>query len=589
MTREELIQEYAKCFNDTKYAIQTYLETYDNTQGAHVPFNLFPEQETLIDDYENNNENVVLKYRQAGVSTVTSAWLSKKLQFASPEKPEKILILANKLDTATEMANKVKTFLRQWPGWVDVGFDKDKNAQKHYRLTNGSEVKAVATSVDALRGYTPTVLVFDEAAYIETGTDLWAACMASLSTGGQVIVISTPNGFDKIYYEIYDQSVRGLNDFKISGLKWYRDPRFNKDLKFIKLEKDLTHYFLNIEDYINHEILDNVTPDNYQRLIDDGYKPFSSWFETMCKKLKYDRRKISQELECAFLGSGDNVIHGDTIEILKADVCEPIEKWIGNDLWIWKEPVVGHKYIMGIDVSRGDSEDSTGFTIIDFDTREQVLEYLGKTPPDIAAELAMKWAKKYTCFIVVDITGGMGVSTSRKLLELGHKDFFYDGVDPGDMWKFNPRNTDKTPGINFNNKRAQIVQALEEQLRTGFKIRSNRLINELNTFVYINGRPDHMSGHHDDLIMAIAMALYVAQNSFSNLRKNANQAKAMLDSWVIRDNPREGQEKKEMFNQTPGRMYELGTSGYIPHNNNHNHNQNDIMKENMWLFGGIKK
>ena len=44
------------------------------------------------------------------------------------------------------------------------------------------------------------------------------------------------------------------------------------------------------------------------------------------------------------------------------------------------------KYIMGIDVSRGDSEDFTTFCIIDFDEREQVLEYLGKIPPDVAAE-----------------------------------------------------------------------------------------------------------------------------------------------------------------------------------------------------------
>ena len=123
----------------------------------------------MIQDFEKYNENIVLKYRQAGVSTATSAWISKKLQFSSPEKPEKVLILANKLDTATEMANKIKNFLRQWPDWIDVGFDKDKNSQKHYRLNNGSEVKAVATSVDALRGYTPTILVFDEAAYIEGG------------------------------------------------------------------------------------------------------------------------------------------------------------------------------------------------------------------------------------------------------------------------------------------------------------------------------------------------------------------------------------------------------------------------------------
>ena len=37
----------------------------------------------------------------------------------------------------------------------------------------------------------------------------------------------------------------------------------------------------------------------------------------MAKKLKFDRRKIAQELECNFLGSGDNVIPNETIEKMK--------------------------------------------------------------------------------------------------------------------------------------------------------------------------------------------------------------------------------------------------------------------------------
>jgi len=575
MKRDKLILEYARCFNDTEYALATYLETYDNTQNKHVPFKLFPEQAEMIKDFETYNENIVLKYRQAGVSTATSAWVAKKLQFSSPDKPEKVLVLANKLDTAAEMANKIKVFLRQWPDWIDVGFDKDKNSQKHYRLNNGSEVKAVATSVDALRGYTPTILIFDEAAYIEAGNDLWAACMASLSTGGQVIVISTPNGFDKIYYEIFDQSVRGLNNFHISRLKWYNDPRFSKDLQWIKIDKDITHFLLNRDDYPDIEFLDNVPKEEYEKMEELGYAPYSDWFEQMCKKLKFDRRKISQELGCAFLGSGDNVIPTDILKTLEKNIIEPKEKWIGNELWVWKEPIEGHQYIMGIDVSRGDSEDSTGFTIIDFDEREQVIEYLGKIPPDIAAELAMKWAKKYDCYIVVDITGGMGVSTSRKLLELGHRDFFYDGIKAEEMWRFNPKSTEKTPGINFNNKRAQIVQALEEQLRTGFKVHSQRLLNELKTFVFINGRPDHMSGHHDDLIMAMAMSLYVAQNSFTQLKKNVNQAKAMLDSWVVHENTKPNDGGRPVFEPT----YLKGRPD-LPQSND--------MKDYLWLFAGLK-
>jgi phage FluMu gp28-like protein len=134
---------------------------------------------------------------------------------AQKKKPEKILIIANKLDTSMEFANKVRSFVDQWPDWLGIKFSNEKNSQRHFKLTNGCEVKAVATSKDALRGYTPTILIFDEAAFIEADDDFWSACMASLSTGGKVIVISTPNGFDPIYYSIYDQALRGMNDFRL--------------------------------------------------------------------------------------------------------------------------------------------------------------------------------------------------------------------------------------------------------------------------------------------------------------------------------------------------------------------------------------
>ena len=167
LSKEQLMVEYVRCMKDTPYALRTYLQTYDNTVSKYVPLELFPDQISLLDDYEEYEENIALKYRQAGVSTVTAAWISKRLVFAKKNQPEKILIIANKLDTSMEMANKIRAFVDQWPAWVGAGFSADKNSQKHYKLVNGSEVKAVATSKDALRGFTPTILVFDEAAFIE--------------------------------------------------------------------------------------------------------------------------------------------------------------------------------------------------------------------------------------------------------------------------------------------------------------------------------------------------------------------------------------------------------------------------------------
>jgi hypothetical protein len=540
LSKEAVLMEYAKCMRSTPYALKTYLQTYDNTVSKYVPLELFPDQISLVEDYENYNENIALKYRQAGVSTVTAAWSSKKLVFAKKNSPEKVLIIANKLDTAVEVANKIRGFTDQWPSWVGVGFSAEKNSQRHFKLTNGCEVKAVATSKDALRGYTPTILIFDEAAYIEADGDFWAACMASLSTGGKVIVVSTPNGYDAIYYEIYDQALKGMNEFKVSEMVWWKDPRYAKDLSLINV-KDIIHYYLNRNEYPNVEIIEYNNKeknfDEIRQLISQGYKPNSSWYESMVKKLKYDKRKVNQELECAFLGSGDNVFNSDMLEDLRVNmVKEPPTKMMGGGLWIWKEPEIGKKYIMGVDVSRGDSEDFSTFQIVDFDTREQVAEYVGKLPPDTLAEICYKWGNMYNAFIVVDITGGMGVTTSLRLRELGYRNVYVDGVDVSNKWQYDPKATEKIPGINFNAKRVQIIATFEEYLRHGFRINSSRLLNEMNTFIYMNGRPDHQKGQHDDLIMSVAMALYVGETSFSSLNKVTNQTKAMIDSWTVNTN-----------------------------------------------------
>jgi len=183
----------------------------------------------------------------------------------------------------------------------------------------------------------------------------------------------------------------------------------------------------------------------------------------------------------------------------------------------------------------------------------------------------------YNAFIVTDITGGMGVATSRKLQELGYKNLYVDGVNPGDKWKWDPKINEKIPGINFNSKRVQIVAAFEEALRHDFGVRSMRLYNELNTFVYINGKPDHQKGQHDDLIMAMAMALYVAETSFSKLEKATEHAKAMLESWSVESNDFKG----SYTNFNPG----IPSVNYGDYGYNHNQLSRSDYEKYLWLFG----
>jgi hypothetical protein len=174
----------------------------------------------------------------------------------------------------------------------------------------------------------------------------------------------------------------------------------------------------------------------------------------------------------------------------------------------------------------------------------------------------------------------MGVSTSRKLQEMGYKNLYVDGLEMGNIWKYDSKALDKIPGLNFNNKRVQIISAFEEAMRHGFKIYSHRLFNEMNTFIYMNGRPDHQKGHHDDLIMAIGMAIYVGEISFTQLTKVVDKTKIMLESWQVTSN--DNVSNSISFNPV------LPAGRPVQTQNNYEVSRNDYQKYS-WLFGGGRR
>ena len=67
---------------------------------------------------------------------------------------------------------------------------------------NGSRVVARSSGPHASRGVGGvTWLIFDEAAFIEKGDVVYSSAIPTVSTGGHIIMISTPNGKDALYYK----------------------------------------------------------------------------------------------------------------------------------------------------------------------------------------------------------------------------------------------------------------------------------------------------------------------------------------------------------------------------------------------------
>ena len=95
-------------------------------------------------------------------------------------------------------------------------------------------------------------------------------------------------------------------------------------------------------------------------------------------------------------------------------------------------------------------------------------------------------------------------------------------------------------GFQTNSKtRSQILTKLEEVLRTKqVKIRSSRLYEELKTFVWKNGKAQAMS-QTDDLIMALAIGVWLYDTSPQLSKTGTDINKAMLAAFAVNSTPME--------------------------------------------------
>jgi hypothetical protein len=95
-----------------------------------------------------------------------------------------------------------------------------------------------------------------------------------------------------------------------------------------------------------------------------------------------------------------------------------------------------------------------------------------------------------------------------------------------------------------------------------------------------------MKGSHDDAIMSLSMALYVADMSFNQLEKNENANKAMLESWTMTERTYEPNKSFYSYGTAFDQIGSMNMDNQnIYHQNNAMNVSKDVYRENMWLFG----
>lgn len=572
MNLNDMAIEYAKGFQDKSriYFIERNLSTFNASVGRLSQFILFPRQKVFLRTLAENKAVISLKHRQVGCTTITAAWVTAQMVFADPEAPETCLCIGNKLDLSQQMVTKIRDFLLQVPRWYwgDEYYSPDPKSEKNKKeifvksskseieLFNGCRVVARSSGPNAARGLSAvSILIFDEAAFIENGQEVYSSAVAATASvpNSKVVMVSTPNGKDELYYETYTQALDGKNNYKVVEFKWYQDLRYNKFLSWYKINKETKERKEYKEEVLDKSGTVEYNEQHWADMVQNGWTPTSPWYENMCRQFNNDTMKIAQELDCSFMGSANNVVASEYIEQQRTlnvrDRLTDMQDPMVPETWFWKAPIDGHRYILSVDPSRGASNDFTAIEIIDVDGRdengmpiiEQVAEFVGKRYGDEIGDLIFKYAKLYNnAFVVVDATGGIADSATLRLLALGYKNLYYDDDVQKTYMLQNPSKIqgeplmDKLPGFHFQGNRFPVLSNLAGMIRNNeIKIRSIRVIHELETWIFKGdtGRMDHQSSSHDDTLTSLAMALFVMKFSFNKLEATKSKDEAILKAY----------------------------------------------------------
>ena len=489
-------REYLKCVEDPVYFMRKYC-TIQHPQRGKVKFDLYPFQEDCLREFHENRYNIILKSRQLGISTLSAGYSLWMILFHADKN---VLVIATGKDTAKNLVTKVRVMYEGLPQWLRTGTEEINKLS--IRFTNGSQIKAIASNESAGRSEALSLLILDEAAFIDKVDVIWTAAQQTLATGGGCIVLSTPNGVGNWFHQQWVGAEDGTNEFNTIKLHW------------------------------------SMHPDRKQDWRDDQDKILGP-------------SKASQECDADFLTSGESVVDPVILQWYKENTVKaPIEEQgIDRNLWVWEQPDYTKDYIVVADVSRGDGSDFSACQVFEVKDMEQVAEYKGKLSTTDYGHFLIDLATKYNDALLVVENNNIGWATIQTIIDRGYKNLFYQSKDLKYVDVENQMNTnryrseDKNMVAGFSTTmktKPLIIAKMEEYTREKLvKLYSNRLIDELFVYIYHNSKTEAMQGYNDDLVMSFAIALWVRDTAL-RIQKDKNDTQwKLMDSMLANNGNKE--------------------------------------------------
>jgi len=464
--------------------MKKYVKIQHPIRGT-VSFDLYDFQEKALTDLVDHDFNIILKSRQMGISTLTAAYSLWLMVF---HKDKNILCISINQETSKEIVTRVRFANDSLPSWLKVKEQEDNRLS--LRLTNGSQIKAVSSAGTSGRSSALSLLIIDEAAFIDNIEEIWLSSQYTLSTGGRAIILSTPNGVGNFFHQTWVKAEAKENKFNTIKLPWYLHPE--RDQAWRDKQTELS-----------------------------GVKG------------------AAQECDCDFATTGNGIVDTATIDFYKQSKAkDPVEmRGLDHGYWIWEYPDYSRNYIVSADVARGDGADYSAFQVIDVESLTQVAEYKGQIGTKDYGNMLVSVATDYNNALLIVENANVGWAVLQQIIDRQYPNTFYSSADLQYVDverqltnKINREERKMIPGFTNSQKtRPLLISKLETYFRErSVEIRSIRFLDELSVFIWDGNKVAAMKGYNDDLVMAMSIGLWVRDTALKLRQQSMDLNRSML-------------------------------------------------------------
>ena len=464
----KMVADLKKCKRNLLYFAENYF-TIVNLDRGREKITLFKCQKKVLRALRDNRFNIVLASRQVGKTTMMTIYT---LWVACFSEDQRILVVANKEQTAINIFKRIRLAYEQLPNWIKPGVVE--YGKTSMTLTNGSSIGISTTSSDAGRGDSCNCLVLDELAFIDNHLveSFWKSVYPIISSSkkSKIFIASTPNGTGNLFHELYSNAIRGKNNWCASRIDWWEIP--GRDEKW----KQET-----IQSLGSTDIFD-------------------------------------QEFGCQFIETGESVLDEELVRKCSLTITDSEHLFEDGCYKVWKLPDSTRTYSVGVDISEGVGEAASVIQVLDITDLteiEQVAVYHNNhiSPYNFTTkllEILQQWGEP-PALIERNNCGAQVVDTLKNV-------YGYENIV---NYSPSKKQVIDRPGvIAHTNTKYKGVVNMKYWLSEVYAVvlHDAQTLDELKTFVrYPNGTWKAIKGTniHDDRVMSLIWALMVLETAIT--------------------------------------------------------------------------